>query len=247
MKCSLFDETSPPERVEEAYDAIFHETGLLKLNLDGGLAEVKEELIEYNAELGIPIAYSVVVECAQNSLADLFQTWGNALKAQQQREFFTPEKLALYFYQAMVCIQEMHLRGLYYGDMKAPNCLLNRNQGVRIGDMGICVKLDKLIGSEEEVYYIIGLTPGFTTEEVAQAYRDGTRVSRATLFESDKFALLETFRRAALRCKPLYERDDTPLYEEILQDLEQMSLGDAVLKWNARFISDTGILNALVD
>jgi hypothetical protein len=43
------------------YDDIFHETGLLKLNISSTLVEIKEELIEFNPDLGIITSYSVVL------------------------------------------------------------------------------------------------------------------------------------------------------------------------------------------
>ena len=70
--------------------------------------------------------------------------------------------------------------------------------------MGVCVKLDKSIGLEEEAYYVIGLTEGFATQEILYAYQNNTKVSKAALLENDKFALLETFKRASLRCTLLY-------------------------------------------
>lgn len=62
------------------------------------MVEIKEEIIEYNAKTNMIIAYAVVIGQAQNSLSDLFKTWGDKVKSHQQREFFTPEKLTFYFY-----------------------------------------------------------------------------------------------------------------------------------------------------
>lgn len=36
----------------------------------------------------------------------------------------------------------MHKRNIYYGDMKAPNLLIFRDQRVKLGDLGISIKLD---------------------------------------------------------------------------------------------------------
>jgi hypothetical protein len=81
-----------------SYDSIFHETGLLKLNKSNLLVEIKEELIEFNPDLGIITSYSVVLSQARNSLAELFIIWGSKEVSHQKREFFSPEKLSYYFY-----------------------------------------------------------------------------------------------------------------------------------------------------
>ena len=35
----------------------------------------------------------------------------------------------------------LHKRNIYYGDMKGPNLLIFRNQEVKIGDLGISIKM----------------------------------------------------------------------------------------------------------
>lgn len=47
--------------------------------------------------------------------------------------------------------------------MKAPNCLIYRNQELRIGDLGISLKLEKDRSEDEEIYEVKGLTAGFAT------------------------------------------------------------------------------------
>lgn len=120
VKCTLFDPSNITDsEIEDVYDSIFYETGLLKLNKGQSLVEIKEELIEYNSEKNVIVSYAVVVGQAQHSLADLFKIWGDKQKSHQKREFYTQEKLAFYCYQAMLCIHELHLKDIYYGDMKA--------------------------------------------------------------------------------------------------------------------------------
>lgn len=91
------------------------------------MVEIKEEIIEFNSELGLIVSYSVIIGQAQYSLSDLFKIWGDKDLSRQKREFFSEEKLAFYFYQAMVAIYTLHLKNIYYGDMKAPNSLIFRN------------------------------------------------------------------------------------------------------------------------
>ena len=62
IKCCLFDQKTSPDIIDKAYDSIFHETSLLKLNPSNGLVEIMEEIIELNIEKGLIISYSVVIE-----------------------------------------------------------------------------------------------------------------------------------------------------------------------------------------
>lgn len=73
----------------------------------------------------------------------------------------------------MLATQTIHIKNIYYGDMKAPNCLIFRNQELRIGDLGISVKLEKHASEDEPIYEVKGLTAGFSTEKVQAAYDAG--------------------------------------------------------------------------
>lgn len=41
------------------------------------------------------------MERATNTLGDMLKTWVDQAKSNEKKDFFTPEKLAYYFYQAM--------------------------------------------------------------------------------------------------------------------------------------------------
>lgn len=62
------------------------------------MAEIKEEIIEFNEKLGIITRYCVIVECASATLSNHLQTWTNTDSSNKKREWFTPEKLAFYFF-----------------------------------------------------------------------------------------------------------------------------------------------------
>jgi hypothetical protein len=62
------------------------------------MAEIKEEIIEFNPDIGLITRYSVIVECASATLSNHLETWESKKKSNKKREFFTPEKLAFYFY-----------------------------------------------------------------------------------------------------------------------------------------------------
>jgi hypothetical protein len=104
----------------------------------------------------------------------------------------------------------------------------------------------KAAGLLDEIYLLKGLTKGFANEEISYAAENETLVSRRSLIENDKFALLETFRRASLRCQALYTKDDIPIYDKIINDLSQMSLEEAVALWKKRFANDMQLIETLV-
>jgi hypothetical protein len=111
-KCPLLPAEAKHEDVIRAYEGIFYESQTLKLNPKRDLvAEIKEELIEYNEEEGIITMYCVLVECAACTLQNVVDTWVDEKKdggREKKREWFTPEKLAFYFFQAMSGISYMH-------------------------------------------------------------------------------------------------------------------------------------------
>ena len=62
---------------------------------------------------------------------------------------------------------------MYYGDIKPANFLVYRNQKVKYGDFGISFRLDlDDTDGTEEMYTLIGLTPGYCTPVVEKAYNN---------------------------------------------------------------------------
>lgn len=70
----------------------------------------------------------------------------------------------------MHCIFYLHSKHLYYGDMKAANLLIFRDQRVKLGDLGISVRLDDkdVIGTDRK-YYPKGMSEGYVTEAISRA------------------------------------------------------------------------------
>lgn len=71
----------------------------------------------------------------------------------------------------------MHQQSLYYGDMKPSNLLVFRDQKVKIGDFGISL----LMNSDEDSYYLKGLTHGYCIEEINVKFDKCEPVSREML------------------------------------------------------------------
>lgn len=78
IKCPLVNEDLSDYELLNIWKPIIYETQLIKLcPYLRNIAEIKEELIEYNAEKGIITRYCVIVEQAQFTLGDLIKTWCN--------------------------------------------------------------------------------------------------------------------------------------------------------------------------
>ena len=77
-------------------------------------------------------------------------------------------------------------------------------------------------------------------------------LSKEQLIENDKFALLETFKRASIRCKDLYQTytgndGDIPLYDLLISDLQNMTITDTLLIWQKKFATDMKLIIRLVE
>lgn len=74
----------------------------MKLNAKRELvAEIKEEIIEFNKEECVITRYCAIVECAANTLDGLCEIWVDEEKNNARdlkREYYTPEKLSYYYF-----------------------------------------------------------------------------------------------------------------------------------------------------
>ena len=100
----------------------------------------------------------------------------------------------------MLGVLYLHQKNIFYGDMKAPNLLVFRDQRVKLGDLGISVKLNEDdIEGNEPMYYGKGMTEGYVTQHYEQAYKDEDAISKNDLYDCDKYALIKTFEFAATK------------------------------------------------
>lgn len=80
----------------------------------------------------------------------------------------------------------MHQNNIYYGDMKAANLLIFRTQEVKLGDLGISIKLDPSDKEgNEDKYYVKGKTVGYVTKEVEEADDQGKAINKNNLYKCD--------------------------------------------------------------
>lgn len=69
----------------------------------------------------------------------------------------------------MSCIDYLHSRDIFYGDMKPENLLIFRDLKVKIGDFGISVKVNEK-NKDKKLFKIKGFTPGYVTAEIENAF-----------------------------------------------------------------------------
>lgn len=125
-----------------------------------------------------------------------------------KREYFSPEKLALYFYQAICSVDYLHQNNLYYVDVKAANLLIFKDQKVKLGDMSLSIKVDKNDDPNEQKYYLKGDSVGYMTKELEQIYNNETEASKNQLFANDKHALIVTLTKTLNMCDKLMLKEN---------------------------------------
>lgn len=65
----------------------------------------------------------------------------------------------------MEALEYLHEKNVYYGDMKPENLLVFRNLKVKLGDLGVSVKIPEVITDQTEIY-LKGMTKEYSLEEV---------------------------------------------------------------------------------
>lgn len=84
-------------------------------------------------------------------------------------ENYSHEKIGFYFFQTLAALQFLHLNDFYYGDMKPANLLVFNDGRVKIGDLGISIKLDPNISETSKAYVLKGLTDAYTNSFYQEA------------------------------------------------------------------------------
>ncbi len=90
-------------------------------------------------------------------------------KKNLQLEQISASKLEYYFFQIVCIIEYLHQRNIYYGDMKPANVLVFRDQRLKVGDLGISIKLDDDDDWDTAKYLLKGVTKKFVTKEISKA------------------------------------------------------------------------------
>jgi len=65
--------------------------------------------------------------------------------------------------------------------MKPSNVLVFKDFRVKVGDLGVSIRLEN-----DKQYGLKGVTKGFVTDEVIEAFKKGAKLSREQLFQIDR-------------------------------------------------------------
>eukprot|EP00347_Sterkiella_histriomuscorum_P008087 403346420 len=256
-KCTLIQNHSNFEQNNQTFLDILKETQMLRLlKNEDHIAQVKEEMIEYNQSKSMITNYCVIVERAQHSLQNLLSIWRDPEQSERYQEFFSSQKLALYFYQMLSIIEYCHQRDVYYGDMKPANILVFRDQRLKLGDFGISIKLDsnpKDLDSKK--YQLRGMTKGFCDEWMFNEFRQQKQLSRRQLFECDRQALIKTFEKCIISVKNLKQDESElamnngrPYYLDMCDDLRRSeNIGGVLETWSEIFANNITYLSSLAE
>eukprot|EP00347_Sterkiella_histriomuscorum_P019909 403339846 len=226
------------------------ETQQLKLlQSDKFIAQVKEEIIEYDVDNNIIKNYLVVVERARFSLKDLLKIWNNQELSDKFYEYYSPEKLAYYFYQTIQIMAYLHQRDVYYGDMKPHNLLVFKDQLIKIGDLGTTIKLDHNIQEDQKAYFIKGLSLAYQDLKTFDKWRRKVPQSKNDLFEIDKYSLIRTFYQCIQETKQIkYDSGNSNICQQMFDDLvEGKSLKFILQKFSKIFVDSADFFTKLLD
>eukprot|EP00347_Sterkiella_histriomuscorum_P001520 403371716 len=229
------------------FDIVSESQQLKLLQSEQYIAKVKEEIIEFDHDQKLIQRYSVVVKRARFSLMDLLKIWKNPQLQDKYVEYFTHEKLAYYFYQAMQILAYLHQRNVYYGDMKPHNLLVFKNQLVKVGDLGISQKLRDDLNPDQKAYKLKGISWAYASIPMHKAYQGSWFLSKKQLFEGDKFSLIRTFQQCMEETKHL--KVDSPfkdLPQQMIDDLMKSDLIEVIRKYEAIFAESINFAFTLI-
>ena len=92
----------------------------------------------------------------------------------------------------MEALDYLHSKNVYYGDMKPENLLVFRDFKVKLGDLGVSVKIPENDSDQNEIY-LKGMTNEYSLEEVKDAFADNAPVPKQLLWDNDNYSLWKTF------------------------------------------------------
>ena len=126
----------------------------------------------------------------------MVNTWNDEELAMESLEHFSTDKLIYFCLKAMEALLYLHSKDIYYGDMKPENLLIFKDYGVKLGDLGISVKMVK----GETEHYLKGYSNAFSSPDMRNACELGEAVTREQLFLFDRYQIWKTFNSILKRC-----------------------------------------------
>lgn len=92
----------------------------------------------------------------------------------------------------MEAMDYLHCQKVYYGDMKPENLLVFRDLRVKLGDLGVSIKLPG-DATDTTVTYLKGLTTEYSIKELSSKLLSGDEVTMKELWENDSHSMWKTF------------------------------------------------------
>eukprot|EP00347_Sterkiella_histriomuscorum_P014320 403361324 len=231
------------------YTGMISETQQLKfLQSDKYIAKIKEEIIEYDLKSSLVDDYLVIVERARFSLNDILKIWNDEDLRSRYYEYYSPEKLAYYFYQALQIMAYLHQRDVYYGDMKPHNLLVFKDQILKVGDLGISMKLDNSIPIDQKAYFLKGLSMPYASQKTINDFQRNIPQSRQELIEADIHSLISTFQQCISKSINLESQSiNRSTCQDILNDLiSSKNLKGTLKNWSKNFMQNQSFVLNLI-
>eukprot|EP00347_Sterkiella_histriomuscorum_P002818 403366689 len=241
-KCSIFKSKGDKYKQHETFQSILLETQTLKLlNNSEYIAQVEDEFILFDEESKVIRQYVVIVEKAISSLHDILQIWNDEEQSIKRDECYCPEKFCYLILRSIEALQFLHQHDMFFGDMKPQNLLVFNDMNVKIGDLGVSIKLNPSIDENLKVYQLKGLSMAYCSTDTIVGFYSKKLFSKKELFEIDKYALIVTIEKSIKRIVEVHNKNfqnSLKYHEEILKDLEEVKLIDVVAKWRHKLKLD---------
>lgn len=190
-----------------------------------------------------------LIESAKNDLSKVIKLWQDEEKSIEKVEFYSEKKLAYFCMKAMEAMAYLHVNNVYFGDMKPENLLLFRDYRIKLGDLGVSMKIPEHLTMDSPIY-LKGLTPKYSLASLEAKYLNDEPVTVRELFLNDYYSLMRTFEMihdqvlaAGFAISPDCH------FLRMLQDLKKYEepLMPKVLKWQKLFSEDNAFLFGLCD
>lgn len=141
----------------------------------------------------------------------------------KRRKRLTEPEAAYFMSQLVEAVEYMHGECVIHRDLKLGNLFIDKNLGIKVGDLGLATKLEN---AEEKRKTICG-TPNYIAPEVIQ----GTKETRGHSFEVDVWSM-GVILFTVLAGKPPYEAKDVKAtYQRIISNEyrfpDHVSISDA--------------------
>lgn len=150
----------------------------------------------------------------------------------------------------MRTINYLHTKDIYYGDVKLENFLVFRNQSIKVGDLGISIKINSKLNDENDrpLYYRPrGYTRNYALEYISNF---NNRVARPELLKNDRYGLWKSFHLIYEQMINYENGKRDKILESMLSDLhcdKNKPLNDIVSKWTVKLSQNYDFIFKLCD